>query len=143
MRFHTLTVAALVAVCVALAGGCAKESRDTPEACMKAFDRYMLGAQTHKASTLFALSKWGEDNSTDWSTYAPSQRDLIVKSLRSEKAGQLGAMQERYAKAGYKITSLQVTGEWASLTLAGAGDPIPVRLYKEKSGWGIYSFGSL
>lgn len=132
-----------LAALVTLVAGCGEPKPATPEACMKAFDAAMRQGKVDRAVKLIALEKWAEDNSTDWQTYAPSQRDLILGKMREEFATKLEAIREAYLQANYQVTSVQVQGEWATLQLTGGGMAIPVTLYSRNGVWQIYSLGNL
>ena len=123
--------------------GCGKQSLDTPEACLKAFDAAMRGGKTETAAKLLATEKWAEDNNGDWGTAATSQRGLILSKMRDDKAGQLESLRSAYTQANYQIGAPQINGEWATVQLTGAGNPVTVQLYQRNGEWRIYSFGSL
>ncbi len=110
---------------------------------MKAFDAAMRQGDTTKAAKLVALDKWAADNSTDWHTYAASQRDLILGKMREEFAGKLDGIRQAYVAANYQVSGAQTQGEWATLQLTGSGSAIPVTLYSNGTEWRIYSLGDL
>lgn len=124
-------------------GGCGEKKPTTPEACIQAFDAAMRSGDTARAAALFAYDKWSADHSTDWDTYARSQRDLIRSRLRQEKAGQLQSWRSIYLQGNYRPTAVRTSGEWAYLVLSGPRGSLPVRLYQQQGEWLIYSIGNL
>lgn len=137
-----IALAALAAI--VWVAGCSSDQRLTPDACLAAFDEAMRSGDSAKAARLFALDKWSEDNSTDWETYAPSQRELIVKTLRERKAAQLLQIRPVYLQGNYRPAGApRIEGEWASVVLVGSGASMPVRLHARNGNWSIYSLGSL
>ena len=123
--------------------GCGKAKLDTPEACLKAFDAAMRRGDIAKATQLVALDKWAADNATDWNSYAPSQRDLILGRMREEFGQKLEAIRQTYLQANYQAGAAQIQGEWATLPLTGGGSALPVILYFNGNEWRIYSLGDL
>ncbi|MDH7571769.1 MAG: hypothetical protein QHJ73_19485 [Armatimonadota bacterium] len=122
-------------------GGGAK--RNTPEACLQAFDAAMRKGDVDTAAGLFALAKIAELNATDWATYPASQRQLILQKMREDQAQKLSAWRNAYLQGGYKLGPIRPGGEWATAVLEGARDRVTVRLYRTNNQWAIYQVGSL
>jgi hypothetical protein len=121
--------------------GCAKKpDLGSPAGTVTTFDQAMKGGEFSQAAGCFAFDTQGARDSTDWSTYSESQRNLIIGKLREEKANALTSAGATYTSKGYQVGNASESGNQATVELkTSAGDTVTVQLAREGETWRILS----
>jgi hypothetical protein len=120
--------------------GCAPKSRadgSTPESAWKAFDRRMQKGDLRGAASCFAYSRWAEQQNPDWSTFAPTQRKLVVDKLQEDCENAL--KQWSYPPGGCSVQQVQTQGTEALLIVGGGGRSFQVTMVQTEGQWKILS----
>jgi len=128
----------VVAVLCLVVVGCGKgREAASPEAVAKEFVEALKAGEYAKASDLMAWERISESRNADFSTFATSQRNLIISKTKEDEQGQLQAVAARLA--GAEVGPAQVSGESATVTVQTQSGPATITLRKEDKGWGVYS----
>jgi hypothetical protein len=105
---------------VALLSGCGGKVTKTPESTARAYVSLMKAGKWQDAALLWDYDAQGRAGNSDWDTFSPSQRKLIVKESKwaDEKATSL-AMWSTHFAGDLKIETVEVSGDQAHAVLDG------------------------
>jgi hypothetical protein len=121
--------------------GCSKKEKladwSTPENSWKNFDERMQKGDVTGAAMCVAYSKLAEQQNSDWGTFAPSQRKLVVDKMRAEWENALKGW--TYPTGGCPVQQAQTQGEVATLTVGTSGQSFQVQMVQTEGGWKILS----
>lgn len=120
--------------------GCARKPQadgSTPESAWKFFDQRMQKGDLRGAAACFAYSHWAEQQNPDWSTFAPTQRKLVLDKMQQDCENAL--KQWTYPSGGCAVQQVQTRGTEALLNVAGGGQNFQVTMVQTEGQWKILS----
>lgn len=110
----------VVALLLALLGGCGGKVTKTPEGTARAYVNLMKAGKWQDAAMLWDYDAQGRAGNADWDTFSPNDRKLIVKESKwaDEKATSLEMWSTHFA-GDLKIETVEVNGDQAHAVLDG------------------------
>jgi hypothetical protein len=111
-------IAALALNCLGCGGKVTKTARGTATA----FITYMKAGKYQQAAELWDYDALGRAGNSDWDTFSPGQRELIIKESRwvEDKATSMQRWSSRFVTK-VKVTAVAEEGETAIATIEGGG----------------------